>query len=75
MVMELVNRKELINEMRIVNWNVSTLYRAGAVNEMVVFKVTVIDAILKTRKRGQKTELTGRSPLRRQRCARNCSTT
>jgi len=31
------------------------------------------DAKLKTRKRGKKTELTGRSPLRRQRSALNCS--
>ena len=34
-----------------------------------VFKQILINAKLKTRNRGQKTELTGKSPLRRQRTA------
>jgi hypothetical protein len=35
----------------------------------------LINARLKTGKRGQKTELTGRSPLRRRRSAIDCSAT
>jgi hypothetical protein len=38
-----------------------------------MYKQTVIDAKLKTGKRSQKTELTGRSPLRRRRSALDCS--
>jgi len=38
-----------------------------------VYRLILIDAKLKTGKRGQKTQLTGRSPLRRRRSALDCS--
>jgi hypothetical protein len=38
-----------------------------------LYKQILLDAKLKTRKRGKKTELTGRSPLRRGRSALDCS--
>jgi hypothetical protein len=40
-----------------------------------VYKEILGDAKLKTGKRGQKTELNGRSPLRRRRSAFDCSAT
>ena len=38
-----------------------------------MYEQILINAKLKTRKRGKKTELTGKSPVRRQRTALDCS--
>jgi hypothetical protein len=71
------------NEMRIATWIVRTLYRAGAMREMVkemdkyrtVYKQTLRSVKFTTGKRGKKTELTGKGPLRRRRSALDCSAT
>jgi hypothetical protein len=77
-----------MNEMRVATLNVTTLYRAGSMNWLVEeidkYKteqddqttdggMTVINkCIIKTGKKGEKTELTGRSPLKRRTSALGC---
>jgi hypothetical protein len=95
--------------MRIATWNVRTLYRVGAMREMVkemakykidiyvkyliiipkevdqeddqetdggiVYKQTLKSVKLTTGKKGKKTELTGKGPLRRRRSSLECSAT
>jgi exonuclease III len=64
--------------MRIATWNVRTLYRAGAMREMVKemdkYKIDIC-ALQEIRWKGQKTELTGKGPLTRRRSTLDCSAT
>jgi hypothetical protein len=50
----------------------STPYIDQKTDGGTVYKQILINAKLQTGQRGQKTELTGRSPLRRRRCALGC---
>jgi hypothetical protein len=54
-------QRKRINEMRLVTWNVHQKTDGG-----IVYK-KIIDVKQRTRKRGKKIEMTGRSPLRSER--------